>query len=131
MPVHLTVPVLRSRPSNTSAASETGLALTLLPVLYNRSGFGGAPTDYQFVEREDADGLPRIDLRVSPSVALRNTDDARELVLTTLNRGKAHGYADRWREAGTLNVIRDEPLVTGAGKIIALHSLRKKPERQS
>ncbi|MFO1147943.1 MAG: formimidoylglutamate deiminase [Alsobacter sp.] len=27
-----------------AAASETGLALTLLPVLYNRSGFGGAPT---------------------------------------------------------------------------------------
>ena len=93
--------------------------------------FGGGPTDYQFVEREDADGLPRVDLRVSPSVALRHTDEARELVLTTLNRGKAHGYADRWREAGTLNVIRDEPLATGAGKILALHSLRKKPERQS
>lgn len=27
-----------------AAAAETGIGLTLLPVLYNRSGFGGAPT---------------------------------------------------------------------------------------
>ena len=32
--------------------------------------FGGAPTDYQFVEREDARGLPKVDLRVSPRIAL-------------------------------------------------------------
>ena len=92
--------------------------------------FGGAPTDYQFVEREDARGLPKVDLRVSPRIALEEAE-ARELVLSALNGGQERGYGDRWREAGTLTIIRGEPLATGAAKILALHSLRKSPERQA
>jgi phenylacetate-coenzyme A ligase PaaK-like adenylate-forming protein len=93
--------------------------------------FGGAPTDYQFVEREDEQGLPRVDLRISHRVTLANETDARDLVLTSLNGGRARGYGDRWREASTLTVVRGEPLETGAAKILALHSLRKQPERQT
>ena len=93
--------------------------------------FRGAPTDYQFVEREDEQGLPKVDLRVSHRVALADEAAARDLVLTSLNGGRTRGYANRWREAGTLAVVRGEPLVTGAAKIFALHSLRKRPERQA
>ncbi|MGD9507215.1 MAG: hypothetical protein AB7I59_27135 [Geminicoccaceae bacterium] len=93
--------------------------------------FGGAPTDYQFVEREDGQGLPKVDLRVSPKIALGDETEARDLVLAALNGGQGHGYGDRWREAGTLTIVRGEPLATGAAKILALHSLRKAPERQA
>lgn len=93
--------------------------------------FGGAPTDYQFVEREDERGLPKVDLRVSPKIALGDETEARDLVLAALNGGQARGYGDRWREAGTLTIVRGEPLATGAAKILALHSLRKAPERQA
>ena len=93
--------------------------------------FGGAPTDYQFVEWEDEQGLPKVDLRISDRVTLTDETEARDLVLTSLNGGRARGYADRWREAGTLGVVRGEPMVTGSAKILALHSLRKRPERQT
>jgi hypothetical protein len=92
--------------------------------------FGGGPTDYQFVEYEDARGLPRVDLRVSPTVAVADEAALRDLVLDALNGGRRSGYGDRWREAGTLAVVRGAPLETGAGKIQALHSLRKRAERQ-
>jgi hypothetical protein len=92
--------------------------------------FGGGPTDYQFVEYEDARGLPRVDLRVSPHLAVADEAAVRDLVLEVLNGGRRSGYGDRWREAGTLAVVRGRPLETGAGKIQALHSLRKRAERQ-
>ncbi len=92
--------------------------------------FGGAPTDYQFVEREDERGLPHVDLRVSRRIALDDEAAARDLVLNALNGGRATGYGDRWRDSGTLAVVRGEPIETGAGKVLALHSLRKAVERQ-
>jgi hypothetical protein len=55
---------------------------------------------------------------------------ARDLVLDSLNGGRARGYGDRWRDAGTLAVVRGEPIETGAAKVLALHSLRKRVERQ-
>ena len=92
--------------------------------------FGGAPTDYQFVEREDERGLPRVDLRISPRIPLVDETAVRDLVLDSLNGGRASGYGDRWRDAGTLAIVRGLPLETGAAKVLALHSLRKRAERQ-
>jgi len=43
--------------------------------------------------------------------------------------GGSGDYGQRWREAGTLHVIRREPYATGASKILALHALKQKRER--
>ena len=48
--------------------------------------FGGAPTDYQFVEREDERGLPRVDLRISPRIPLVDEAAVRDLVLELAQR---------------------------------------------
>jgi hypothetical protein len=84
--------------------------------------FGGYPTDYQFLETEE-NGLPRVNLVVSPRVG-RVADEALvTTVIDSLNAfpGSSDDYAERWREGGTLRVLRREPSSTGAFKVLALH----------
>ncbi|MBT8337491.1 MAG: hypothetical protein KJO11_12870 [Gemmatimonadetes bacterium] len=80
--------------------------------------FGGYPTDYQLVEAE-REGLPVVRLLVSPSVG--DVDD-REVVETTLSFLRSRGIgptlmAEVWENGSTLEVVRAQPHVTGAGKI--------------
>lgn len=91
--------------------------------------FGGAPTDYQLVEGEGEHGLSRVRLLISPRLGL--LDEAEVLrcangFVVRLTGDGVLGY--RWREAGTLEIRRDEPHATTASKILALHSLRPKPD---
>jgi hypothetical protein len=85
--------------------------------------FGGDSTRYQFVEEEDAAGLTRMTLRVSP--ALGAVDEA--AVLACVRDALAGGGAGRrmmtevWEKAGTIRVARAEPLPTQRGKILPLH----------
>jgi hypothetical protein len=93
--------------------------------------FGGSPTDYQFLEEEEG-GLPKVSLLVSPRVG---TVDETALIGTVLSflgstPGSQDDYGDRWREGGTLRVRREEPVATGASKVLALHSTRKAVERR-
>jgi hypothetical protein len=92
--------------------------------------FGGSPTDYQFLE-EEVQGLPKVTLLVSPRVGRVDEADVSDAVLTFLDTasGRAVRYGDRWREGETLRVRRDEPVATGASKVLALHTVRKKAER--
>jgi hypothetical protein len=84
--------------------------------------FGGSPIDYQLVEEEDERGLTRLSLLVSPRVAL----DSEAAVLDALLAGLAAASpaADlaraTWTQAGTLRVVRREPLWTGRGKLMPL-----------
>lgn len=85
--------------------------------------FGGSPLDYQIAEEEDADGLTRLYLVVSPRVAM---DDERAVVQTVLEGlrkvdGVGPGIASVLEQAGTLRVRRQEPVRTGAGKLMPLH----------
>jgi hypothetical protein len=84
--------------------------------------FGGAPTDYQFLETEE-NGLPKVSLVVSPRVGPIAEDAVVATVIDSLNAfpGSSDDYAERWREAGTLRVLRQEPSSTGASKVLALH----------
>ncbi len=78
---------------------------------------GGAPGDYQLVE-EERDGLSRVDIAVSPRVALRDEDQLTTTILDYLSsdsRG-ARMMADQWRQTGVLQVVRREPYSTDAGK---------------
>jgi hypothetical protein len=91
---------------------------------------GGHPTDYQFVEGEDADGLPRVELFVSPRVGPCDEAAVVDTVIEFLNHlPRASGaFGERWREGRTLRVVRREPQATGASKVLALHVTRPKQE---
>ena len=84
--------------------------------------FGGYPTDYQFLETEE-NGLPIVNLVVSPRVGQIVEDEMVDVVIGSLNTfpGSSDDYAERWREGETLRVLRQEPYSTGASKVLALH----------
>jgi hypothetical protein len=95
---------------------------TLLPARY-----GGSALDYQFAEEEDASGFTRLVLRVSPAIALASEAEAIETVLQALegaNAGTALARAT-WREAGTLRIRREQPVMTGRGKLLPLDIRRQ------
>jgi phenylacetate-coenzyme A ligase PaaK-like adenylate-forming protein len=88
------------------------------------SRFGGRPTDYQFVEREQR-GLTKVSLVVSPSVGEL---DSEEVVRTMLEYLRQRGIGQRlmaevWSTGATLQVVRGDPHVTTAGKIQPLQKL--------
>jgi hypothetical protein len=90
------------------------------------SQFGGNPTDYQFVEEEEG-GLPRISVIVSTRIG---AIDDEAVILAVLNRlgsypGCKKVMTDVWRNGRTLRVVRREPFVTGAAKILPLHILQR------
>lgn len=87
--------------------------------------FGGMPTDYQFVEREE-NGLPRIDILVSSRVGLLNDGAVIAAVVEFLGaQSRVHRMmAERWRDGGTLGVVRREPYMTGRSKVLPLHVMR-------
>jgi hypothetical protein len=88
--------------------------------------FGGYPSDYQFVEKEE-DGIPRVQIRVSPRIGRLDEPALVAVVLSTLRSypGAKKLMADRWRDARTLRVVRSEPVATMAGKTLPLHILSK------
>jgi hypothetical protein len=85
--------------------------------------FGGDSTRYQFVEEEDAAGLTRMTLRVSPAVGPVDEAAAVACVREALARGSdgSRMMAAVWETAGTLRVSRTEPSPTARGKILPLH----------
>jgi hypothetical protein len=84
--------------------------------------FGGYAGDYQLVEVEDG-GLPHVDVVVSPRVGRVDERALEAAVLQELGSRRAawRMAAEQWRQAGTLRVVRHEPLATPAGKILPLH----------
>jgi hypothetical protein len=97
----------------------------LIPVLEEvlPSRFGGAPTDYQLVEEEAANGQPCVRLLVHPAVGPLDPGAVAEAFLTAISRGsgveRVMGLA--WRQANFLRVERRAPLATATGKILHLH----------
>lgn len=85
--------------------------------------FGGRPTDYQLVEREEC-GLTKVVLVVSPAVGPLDPDEAIDTMLDFLrHRGVGqHLMAEVWANGETLRVVRAEPHVTAAGKIQPLQT---------
>ena len=86
--------------------------------------FGGSPTDYQLVE-EEAGGLPKVSVVARP--ALGDLDEAAviDAVLAEL-RAKPRNrlMADAWRDGDTVRLVRREPYITAAGKILPLHVVK-------
>lgn len=86
--------------------------------------FGGGPTDYQFVEEEEA-GLPRVSVVASPALGALDEAEVVSVVLDHLGaRPRNRLMADVWRQGGTLQLVRREPYLSASGKILPLHLVR-------
>lgn len=86
--------------------------------------FGGTFADYQLIEMQDGQGLPRYQLRVSPAVGVVHE----VAVVTTFLRAlgslrKPYGFmANQWAEAGLVEVVRRAPVPTGRGKLLPVRT---------
>ena len=90
--------------------------------------FGGNPTDYQFAEEEDENGLPRVTIVVSERVGEIDEAAVIEAVLLHLRgyfqRERGALMADEWRQGRTLRVARREPFAAGGRKVLPLHLMK-------
>jgi len=91
------------------------------------SRFGGASTDYQMLEYEDATGVTRLDVVVHPAVGEIDDGEMVSVILAELARGGDTNrmMAEVWRQGGILRVRREPPHMTAAGKLLSLHILRQ------
>jgi hypothetical protein len=92
--------------------------------------FGGSSLDFQLAEEEHATGATRLILRVSPSVGPLDTANVRTVFLEEIARG---GLLERyqasiWSNADTMEVVREVPLTTSAGKVLPFHLLKRTSE---
>jgi hypothetical protein len=107
---------------------DTDLIRVLDEILPER--FGGAPTDYQLVEEEGAEGQPRLRLLVHPRVGAVDTDFLAETFLSAIGGGAGSERVMTlfWRESRLLHVERRPPLAAPSGKIQHLHAVaRERP----
>ncbi len=82
---------------------------------------GGAPTDFQLVEREDGDGRSQLCLFVHPRLGELDDGLVKDAFLGGLERSGGRTIGRLWRDADIITVIRAAPLSTRAGKIQHLH----------
>jgi hypothetical protein len=89
--------------------------------------FGGTSIDYQLAEEEAPDSSTRLILRVSPSVGPVDSRELQATLLAELARGGplAAYHAGLWRNAGTVEVRREAPIVTRQGKVLPLQARRR------
>jgi hypothetical protein len=89
--------------------------------------FGGSPLDYQLAEEEDADGLTRVWIHVSPAVG--EVDEAAVVATVLDGLARASLSADLaarlWNQAGAIGVRRVAPVLGGRGKLLPLHFARR------
>ena len=84
--------------------------------------FGGAPGDYQLVERE-GDAQTQVTLRVNPRIQAA-PEKIRECFLRELKTFYGGSLASRmWSHAEGIEVVLGQPFATRTGKIHALHLL--------
>ncbi len=108
-----------------SGEGMTFIQLDLLGVLEDvlPARFGGVGSDYQVVEEEDAGGILRLTLTVSPRVGPVDLEQVRAAFLDALagQPGASRAGVQMWRTAQTVRVARRPPVSTAAGKILPFH----------
>ena len=94
--------------------------------------FGGSSVDYQLVETEDESSLTRVVLRAHPRLGPIDEAAARQALLAELDHGNVidQNIARIWKRAGTIEVRREPPLATRAGKVLPFHLERHLGERR-
>lgn len=91
--------------------------------------FGGTAFDYQFQEREDAQGFTRLYLAIHPRVNLSDEQAVIQVVLDALKNSSPMADAARvvWQQAQTIQIKRSAPVLTENGKFIPLYTQRAQP----
>jgi hypothetical protein len=84
--------------------------------------FGGTSTDYQILEVEGSDAITRLLLVISPRIGAIDEEHARRVFLDEL--GQDGLSAAIWQRLDTVQVRRQWPEPTRAGKILPFHLLR-------
>jgi hypothetical protein len=81
--------------------------------------------DYQLAEEQTPSGTTRLVLRVSPSLGAVDEDALIATLLAELGRdGIGERYhAEMWRNARTVEVRREAPRATRAGKVLSFQPL--------
>lgn len=84
--------------------------------------FGGTPLDYQLVEQEDARGLTRLYLVISPRVAIADEQEVLATVNRALHESSVAADAARaiWQQANIFQIKRLEPIWSKRGKFSPL-----------
>jgi hypothetical protein len=87
--------------------------------------FGGGIGDYQLVEQQDAQGLARYTLMVSPELGAVPEDQLRAVFLDELGRlRRAYGFMmNQWAQRGQPTIVRERPTYTERGKFLPVRSL--------
>jgi len=90
--------------------------------------FGGSSTDYQLVEAEDEKGFTHMDVLVSPSLGEVDEKKVIDAVYDSLRKrsiGRNLSF-EMWKDAGTIRVRREKPIVTKRGKILSFQIQKKR-----
>ena len=92
--------------------------------------FGGRSTDYQVIETEDARGLPRLELRISPRIGAVDERAVTDRFMALLRHGErspeswAQSGVEMWKQSEMVQVKRSDPLSTASGKIFPFYLQR-------
>jgi hypothetical protein len=97
------------------------------------SRFGGTPLDYQLVEEEDENGFTRLYIVVSPAIPLVDEQAVVDTVLAELERSSLSGdlASRQWHQADVVKVRREQPALSGRGKMLLLRRDRPRQRRAS
>jgi hypothetical protein len=97
--------------------------------------FGGRSTDFQVVEEEDSNGIPQLQLLVSPRVGNVNEREVVNTFVKLLRRAEDRGWAqsgtEMWQQSGIVRMVRDFPMPTASGKIMPFHLMTPRDRRAS
>jgi hypothetical protein len=93
--------------------------------------FGGAPGDYQLVEREGA-SQTEVELRVHPRLGVSSKDQVQSFFLSELRKCYGGSLSSRtWVQTNGIRVVFGEPYLSGHRKAYPLHLLGSgTPERK-
>jgi hypothetical protein len=83
---------------------------------------GGAPDDYQYIENQNEDGLVKLIIKISPHVPIQNEKYFANAILDNLRSKSAAANiaSDFWKQANTLQIVRERPQVSAGFKMMPL-----------
>jgi len=96
--------------------------------------FGGSALDYQLLEQEDASGFTRLYLVISPRVRIPDEQKVLDEMHRALSASSPMGDGVHaiWKQAHTIQIKRQDPILTERGKFLPLLIQRRSqnPENQ-
>jgi hypothetical protein len=94
--------------------------------------FGGSYLDYQLLEQEDSDGFTRLYLVIHPAIKIPDEQKVLDELHKALSSSSpmGDGVHTVWEQAHTIQIKRQEPILTESGKFLPLLLRRRsqKPE---